>query len=141
MTEEQLHKALYQNPAVGPASSSTFVPFPRALGSPLCCQTPYLLWPSSENLLHIKSCQCKNPFAMSLTMRGTGGETLVKTFHQDCREFFCGSHKFWTVKSRVRKELRKREVQAPCFGWLYLLMNILAIVNNASVNIGVHTSF
>lgn len=141
VTGEQLHKALYQNPAAGPASSSTFVPFPTALGSPLCCQTPHLLWPSSENSLHIKSCQGKNPFAMSLTMRGTGRETLVKTFHQDCREFFCGSHKFWIVKSRVRKEPRKREVQAPCFGLAISTDEHTGYWNNASVNIGVHTSF
>ena len=115
MTGEQLHKALYQNPAAGPASSSTFVPFPRVLGSPLCCQTPHLLWPSSENSLHIKSSQGKNPFAMSLTMRGTGREILVKRSTRTVGNFFCGSHKFWIVKSRVRKELRKREVLAPCF--------------------------
>lgn len=112
-----MHRAWYWNPAAGPASSSTFVTFPGPWAAHLgrCCQISHLLWPRSENSLHIKSSQDKNPFAMFLTMIVKGKEVLSKCSTRTVGSSFCGSCDFGVVERRVRVELREREVSAPCF--------------------------
>ena len=115
---EQLHKALYQNPGMGPASSSTFVPFPSSLGSLLVVR--FLTCHGQVQRTHYLSNLLKmiKLFCHVFDREGAGKEAWPKPSTRTVGSSFWGSWLLWDSKGESQSKTKKEgSWELPTVGW------------------------